>query len=34
MKLEVGKPKGDISAGLLRRILEEADISPHEWEQL
>ena len=35
LKVHIPNPhQGDISVGLLRRILEEADIPPHEWEQL
>ncbi len=35
LKVHIPNPhQGDISAGLLKRILEEADVSPQEWEQL
>ena len=35
LKVHIPNPhQGDISVGLLKRILEEADVSPQEWEQL
>ena len=35
LKVRIPNPhQGDISIGLLKRILEEADVSLQEWEQL
>ena len=35
LKVRIPNPhQGDISIGLLKRILEEADVSMQEWEQL
>lgn len=35
LKVHIPNPhQSDISVGLLKRILEEADISLQEWEQL
>jgi len=35
LKVRIPNPhQGDISVALLKRILEEADISLQEWEQL
>lgn len=35
LKVHIPNPhQGDISVGLLKRILEEADVSWQEWEQL
>ena len=35
LKVRIPDPhQGDISVGLLKRILEEADVSLQEWEQL
>ena len=35
LKVHIPNPhQGDISVGLLKRILEEADVSPQEWEKL
>ena len=35
IKVRIPNPhRGDISIGLLKRILEEADVSLEEWEQL
>jgi predicted RNA binding protein YcfA (HicA-like mRNA interferase family) len=35
LKVRIPNPhQGDISVGLLKRILEEADVSLQEWEQL
>ena len=35
LKVRIPNPhQGDISIGLLKRILEEAEVSLQEWEQL
>jgi len=35
LKVRIPNPhQGDISIGLLKRILEEADVSLQEWEKL
>ena len=35
LKVHIPNPhQGDISSALLKRILEEADVSLQEWEQL
>ena len=35
LKVHIPNPhQGDISVGLLKRILEEANVSPQEWERL